>query len=194
MFLPLNEREYLQIYCSKEEFYCDNSFCKINIKVTSNKCVHSCLDRPRSRQSKLLKEGQPPHPLSREGHPPPHLTREGNPPPPLSREGQPPPPLPKKTVAPFQEYKFGFEKEMPPEFLKEGMEERKEEGDRVEGGNEVQKKKKNATSRMEQILQIHTESDRKQDMVKMVLNQLKKCNHGFSIYVNVFCLKLQYIA
>ena len=86
----------------------------------------------------------------------------------------PPPPLPKKTVPPFQEYRFGFEEEMPPDLLKEGGAEVKEGGEGVDGGQEGQKKKKNATRRMEQILKIHTEPDRKQDLVIIfnIINQI----------------------
>ena len=81
----------------------------------------------------------------------------------------PPPPLPKKTVPPFQEYRFGFEEEMPHDLIKEGVAEVKEGGEGVDGSQEGQKKKKNATRRMEQILKIHTEPERKQDLVGFFL-------------------------
>jgi len=53
-----------------------------------------------------------------------------------------PPPLPKKTVAPYQEYKFGLEEPMPI----------------VDKSGKEKRRKKNATKRMEQIIKIHTEN------------------------------------
>jgi len=53
-----------------------------------------------------------------------------------------PPPLPKKTVAPYQEYKFGLEEPMPT----------------VDKTGKEKRRKKNATKRMEQIIKIHTEN------------------------------------
>jgi len=53
-----------------------------------------------------------------------------------------PPPLPKKTVAPYQEYKFGLEEPMPT----------------VDKSGKEKRRKKNANKRMEQIIKIHTEN------------------------------------
>ena len=77
------------------------------------------------------------------------------------------PPLPKKTVPPYQEYKFGFEEAMPelqpsaPVSVqvtvadsKSVAKESSHDGLNMLLG--IQKRKKNATRRMEQILKIHS--------------------------------------
>lgn len=57
-----------------------------------------------------------------------------------------PPPLPRKTVAPYQEYKFGLEAPMPVVANNDKL------------GKE-KRRKKNATKRMEQIIKIHTDTN-----------------------------------
>merc|ERR1719412_259329 len=58
----------------------------------------------------------------------------------------PPPPLPKKTVAPYQEYKFGLEEPMP------------SMADQSAAAGRDKRRKKQATKRMEQLIKIHTEN------------------------------------
>jgi len=65
----------------------------------------------------------------------------------------PPPPLPKKTVAPYQEYKFGLEEAMP-SAVENG---RAQPQPPVTAGKD-KRRKKQATKRMEQLIKIHTEN------------------------------------